>query len=116
MPIKKANGNGNGKSIKCKIKFIDSFRFMSSQFPILVDNLSEKFYHDKFANCMSCLDYMSLKDDQLIFSCFECNKNHKDDFNKDFIKNFENRYQLCGRDLLNLLCYYEKDFIIWIYG
>ena len=92
---------------------------MSSQLPILVDNLSEEFYHDKFANCMSCLDYMSLKDDQLIFSCFECNKNHKDDFNKDLIKNFENTYQLCGRDLLNLLCYYEKDFIymnIWITG
>ena len=31
----------NGKSIKYKIKFIDSFRFMSSKLPKLVNNLSE---------------------------------------------------------------------------
>ena len=40
VPTKK--GLGNGKSITCKIKFIDSFRFISS----LVDNLSEGILYD----------------------------------------------------------------------
>ena len=37
----------------------------------------------------SCLDYMSVKDDQLIFRCFGCKKNYKKDFNKELIKRFD---------------------------
>ena len=40
----------------------------------LIDNLSEKLYSDKCKYCKSELDYMSLKDDQLIFRCSECKK------------------------------------------
>ena len=39
VPIKKQIDNG--KTTTCKIKFIDSFRFMSSLLSNLVDNLSE---------------------------------------------------------------------------
>ena len=39
----------------------------------LVDNLSEGLYCDKCIECKSCLDYMSVKDDQLI-SGFQCEK------------------------------------------
>ena len=41
VPIKKELDNG--KTITYKIKFIDSFRFMSSSISTLVDNLSEGF-------------------------------------------------------------------------
>ena len=51
----------------------------------LVDNWSEKLYSDKCKDCKSELGYMSLKDDQLIFRCFECKKNYEKDFNKDLI-------------------------------
>ena len=39
VPIKKELDNG--KTITYKLKFIDSFRFMSTSLPKLVDNLSE---------------------------------------------------------------------------
>ena len=39
VPIKKELGNG--KTITQKIKFIDTFRFMSSSLSSPVDNLSE---------------------------------------------------------------------------
>ena len=39
---------------------------MSSSLSSLVDNLSERLYNDKCTDCKSCLDYMSVKDDQLI--------------------------------------------------
>ena len=80
----------NGKSITYKIKFIDSFRFMSSSLSSLVDNLSEGLYSYKCADCKSCLDYMIIKDAQLIFRYFKCKKNYNKDFNKDLIKRFEN--------------------------
>ena len=40
MPLKKENDNGNDKKIKYKLKFIDSYRFMSTSLSHLVDNLS----------------------------------------------------------------------------
>ena len=49
----------NGKTITYKIKFIDSFRFMSSSLSSLVDNLSEVLHNYKCTNCKSCLDYIS---------------------------------------------------------
>ena len=44
--------------ITYKIKFIDSFRFMSSSLPGLVDNLSEGLHNYKCDPCDSYLDYM----------------------------------------------------------
>ena len=41
----------NGKSIQYKIKFIDSFRFMSSSLSSLADNLSERLHSDKCTDC-----------------------------------------------------------------
>ena len=97
VPIKKELGNG--KSITYKIKFIDTFRFMSSSLPSLVDNLSEGLHSDKYTNCKSCGDYMITKDDQLIFRCFECKKKYKKDFNKELIKRFANIYKFCKKDI-----------------
>ena len=59
---------------------------MSSSLSSLADNLSEGRDSDKCTDCKSCLDNMITEDDQLIFRCFECNK----EFNKEleiFIKN-----------------------------
>ena len=44
---------GNGKTITYKLKFIDSFRFMSTSLSSLVDNLSEKRHSDNCKNYKS---------------------------------------------------------------
>ena len=72
----------NGKTITNKIKFIDSFRFMSSSLLSLHDNLSDGFHCDKCIDCKSHLHYMISKDDQLILTSFGCKKNYQ----KDLIK------------------------------
>ena len=92
VPIKnkitKIDKDGNDKivNISYKMKFIDSFRFMPSSLTSLVCNLSDGLYSDKCTDCKSCLDYMPVKDDQLIFRCFKCKKNYNKDLNKDLIK------------------------------
>ena len=55
VPIKKEviNNNGDKKTITYKLKFIDSFRFMSTSLSELVDNTSEIF---KSKECKSCIE------------------------------------------------------------
>ena len=59
-PIKKKIENKNIE-ITYTIKFIDSYRFMSSSLSKLVDNLSERLHNNKCLNCESCIDYIKTK-------------------------------------------------------
>ena len=72
---------------------------MSTSLSNLVDNLPEELHNDRCIDCKSCLDYMIIKDEQLIFRCFECKNNYEKDFNKEFIKRFANTYRFCNKDL-----------------
>ena len=81
---------------------------MSSSLSNLVDNLSEKLHIDKCTDCKSCLDYMTTKDEQLIFRCFEFKKNYKKDFNKKLIKRFTNIYKFCNEDINKLILLLRK--------
>ena len=87
------------KKVSYKLKFNDSFRFMSTSLSKLVKYLSGKLHNDKCTGCKSKLDYMLFKDNQLIFRCFECKKNYQKDFDKDLINRFANK------TLINLFCY-----------
>ena len=96
VPLKKEIKNKN-KIIE--IKFIDSYRFMSTSLSKLVDNLSEGIHNNRYVDCKSCLEYMKNKDEKLIFRCFSCKKNYEKDFNKELIERFANIYELCNGDL-----------------
>ena len=100
VPIKKEIKNKKKIiEITYKIKFIDSYRFMSTSLSKLVDNLSEGLHTNRCVDCKSCLDYMKTKDEKLIFRCFSCKKNYEKDFNKELIKRFVNTYNFCDNDL-----------------
>ena len=71
------NGNDKITKIPYKIKFIDSYRFMSNSLSNLVNNLSEGVHNYKCTDCKSYLVYMTPKDEQLIFRCFRCKKNYE---------------------------------------
>ena len=73
LPIKKELDNG--KTITYKLKFVDSFRFMSTSLSKLVDNLSEIYFKkciDK--NCKSECEFKGLKNNKLSYNCKECRK------------------------------------------
>ena len=59
VPIKKKIEN-KYLEITYKIKFIDSYRFMSSSLSKLVDNLSEGIHNNKCLDFNSCLDYVRI--------------------------------------------------------
>ena len=85
--------------ITYKIKFIDSYRFMSSLLSKLVDNLSEGIHNNKCVDCNSCLDYIKIKNKKLLLKCFNCNAYYRKKFNKDLIKKFKNTYSFCNNDI-----------------
>ena len=70
---------------------------MSTLLLSLVDNLSEKCQSDQCKDCNFELDYMSVKNNQVIFQCLEYKKNHKKDY-QELIKKFANRYEFCNGD------------------
>ena len=71
VPIKKKIENKNIE-ITYKIKFIDSYRFMSMPLSKLIDNLSEGIHNNKCADCKSCLDYVrSTKNEKLILKLID---------------------------------------------
>ena len=59
VPLKKKIENKN-LEITYKIKFIDSFRFVSLSLSKLVDNLCEGIHNNKCSDCKSNLDYVRI--------------------------------------------------------
>ena len=58
---------------------------MATSLSSLVDNLSDGLHSNKCTDCNSSLDYMKVKNNQLISKCLNCNKDCCRDFNKELI-------------------------------
>ena len=107
--------------ITYKIKFIDSYRFMSSSFSKLVDNLSEGVHNNKCSDCGSNLDYIKTmvrptaepsslerKNEKLILECYNCKQRYKKIFKKELIKRFASTYSFCNNDLNKFILLLRK--------
>ena len=84
--------NNNSKKITCKLKVIDSYRFMSISLSNLVDNVSG-VYDKKSKKCMerkksrlNC-EFIKCKTGRLNYKCKECKKSYTKLAN-ELIKNF----------------------------
>ena len=99
VPLKKKIENKNIE-ITYKIKFIDSYRFMSSSLSKLVDNLSDGIHNNKCLDCNSCLEYVkSTRNKKLLLKCFNCKTYYEKEINKELIKKIENTYNFCNNDI-----------------
>ena len=106
-PIKKKIENKNIE-ITYKIKFIDSYRFMSMPLAKLIDNLSEGLHNNKCADCESCLDFIKTKNEKLILKCFNCRQYYEKGFNKELIKRFASTYEFCNGNLNKFILLLRK--------
>ena len=76
VPIKKEIENKDLETTY-KIKFTDSYRFMTSSLSKLVDNLSEEIHNNKCSDCGSNLDDIKIKNEKLILECYNCKQRYK---------------------------------------
>ena len=51
----------------------------------------------------SYLEYISTKDELLIFNCLKCSKNHEKNLNKYLLKRFAKTYEFCDGEI-NKFC------------
>ena len=117
VPLKKENDNG--KKITYKLKFIDSYRFMSTSLSNLVDNLSGVY--DK--ECKKCMErkkirlnceFIGFKNGRLNYKCKECKKSYTKVTNES-IKNFPTLYKFCNSDLNKFFLLLRKDIYPYKY-
>ena len=99
MPLKKQN---DGK-ITYKLKFSDSYRFVSTSLSNLADNISGVY--DK--ECNKCMErkkirlnceFIGFKNGRLNYKCKKCKKSYTKLANES-IKNFPTLYKFCNGDL-----------------
>ena len=114
VPLKKKIENKNIE-INCKIRFIDSYRFMATSLSKLIDNLTEDIHGDKCVVCKSDLSYMKVIDEALIFRCFNCKKYYKKEINKELIKRFASTYKFCNNDINKFVMLLRKGVFPYEY-
>ena len=100
------------KRITYRLKFIDSFRFMSTSLSSLVDNLSE-IYKKECKGCKerrkikSVCNFIGLKNNKLNYECKECKKRWLNPIN-GLIKKFPNIHQFCNGDINKFVSLFRK--------
>ena len=113
VPIKKESNEG-GTTIY-RIKFIDSFRFMSTSLSNLVDNISGRIIDDgKCGSCGSYLEYIAIrKSGRLLFDCFDYKRRYSKRFSEKseekLIIKFKNIYRFCNKDIDKFMLLLRKD-------
>ena len=113
VPIKKES-NEDG-TIIYRIKFIDSFRFMSTSLSSAVDILSNRIIENgKCGSCGSNLEYIAIrKSSRLIFECFDCKRRYSEKLSEkikeDLKKRFKNTYRFCNKDINKFILLLRKS-------
>ena len=103
------DGSKTDETITCKIKFIDSARFMDSSSSDLVDNLIEGINKIKCKDYGCFLEYKRVKGDLIIHKCLSYNKCYSKTLNEKLKKKFKNTFKFSNNDINKFILLLRKD-------
>ena len=108
-------------NISYKIKFIDSFRFMSSSLSILIDNLAvdqlnfneeiKNIFSYECENCNNKPDYLRFKDNKCYLNVFNVIQGTKNSLNMIF----KNTYEFCSKHISKFILLLRKGIFPYEY-
>ena len=101
-----------GKKITHKLKFIDSFRFMSSKLSNLINNLSETYSNEykgskERKKVKSVYDFIGLKNNKLHHKCNGWKKRWSKSLD-GLLKKFPKTYEFCNNDFNKFILSLKK--------
>ena len=102
-----------------RLKFVDSFRFMSTSLSSLVDNLSEIYkkewkLSEERRKIISVCDFIGLENNEVDYKCKECEKRSLKPIN-ELIKEFPNIYQFNNEGINKFVLLLRKGFYLYEY-
>ena len=102
------DGNEIVVTISCKIKFIDSARFMTTSLSNLADNLTEGIHKIKCKDCDFFLEYESVKDNLIKCKCLSCNENYLKTTDEELKKRFKSTFKFSNNDIYKCILLLKK--------
>ena len=100
----------------CKIKFIDSARFMASSLPNLVDNLVEGIHKIKWKVCNFFLEYESAKENLIKHKRLSYNKDYSKKLDKKSKENSKHTFKVSNNDINKFILLLRKGLYLYEYG
>ena len=114
LPLKERLENKN-MEVTYKLKFLDSFRFMSTSLSRLVDNLEEGIHNAKCITCESNLCFVNATNNSMTFECIECKKEYNKDISIKLKERFSNVFYFCGNDMNKFISLLRKGIYPYEY-
>ena len=120
VPIKKESIKkeyNDNETIIYRIKFIDSFRFMSTSLSTLVDNLSDRIHvKHKCDSCGFNIEYIrKKKSGKPLFKCFNCKRKYFEEFDEELMAKFKNTYRFCNGNIDRFMLLLRKGIYPYKY-
>ena len=99
--------NKSVATISCKIKFINSSRFMATSLLDLNDNLTEVIHRIKCKYCDWFLKYENVKENSIKYECISCNK-YSNKIDEELQKRFKNTFKFSNNDINKFISLLRK--------
>ena len=102
------DGDESVITIPCKLKFIDSKRFMASSLSNVADNFAEGIHKIKCKDCDCFLEYESVKDNLMKYKCLSCNKDYSNKLDEKLKKRLKNTFEFSANDINKFILLLRK--------
>ena len=83
--------------------------FLATSLSNTVDNRTEAIHKIKCKDCDCFLEYESVKDNLIKYTCFSCNKDYSNTIDEELKKRFKNAFKFSNNDINKFILLLRKS-------